>query len=387
MEDLSSAIRNAVQAQWPGLDLFYCHQHFLADVGKDILIDHYTRIRALLRHSEIRPQLRRFLKNVNKELGERRDEARWICRNLDNPDLLKEKGRSLKATSIAGGIAEWILSAPTEGKGRTFPYDLSHLSFCLRTQRALEALDRDVLPYLVGRTPKGEKLLFRLRGMLHLFLKSTALCRAVKRIQDSNAVFLRLREALRFADQDSAPGMNCEAIYKSPEEVRAAEEAVTRLREELREEVKGNPSPHVRKAIEIVLRHLDKYWDGLFGHCLPLSNSEERYLIVQRTNNMPERFFGRPKHFMRRVTGKKNVRREVDALSSQALIVFNLKTPRYVELVCGSLDRLPQAFRDLARKGKYPKASARERQATILDRKTRRNPDFAKSVAAAFAMS
>lgn len=386
MEDLSSAIRNAVLAQWSGLHIFYCHQHFLGDVGKDILLGHYKWIRALLRDSEIRPQLRRFLKKVNKAFGEKRDEARWICRNLDNPDLLKEKGRSLKATSIAGGIAEWILSAPTEGKGRGFPYDLSHLSFCLRTQRAYETLERDVMSYLVGRTPRGEKLLFRLRGILHSFLKSTTLRRAVKQIQDINAVFLRLREALRFADQDSAPGMNCEAVYKSPEEVRAAEEAVTRLREELREEMKRNPSPHVHKAIEIVLRHLDKYWDGLFGHCLSLSTSDERYLIVQRTNNMPERFFRRPKHFARRVTGKKNVRREVDALSSQALLVFNLMTPSYVELVCGSLDRLPQAFADLARKGKYPKTSARERKATILDRKTRRDPDFVKGVAAAFAM-
>ena len=243
------------------------------------------------------------------------------------------------------------------------------------------------MPHLVGRTPRGEKLLFRLRGILHSFLKSTTLRRTVKQIQDINAIFLRLREALRFADQDSAPGMNCEAIYKSPEEVRAAEEAVTRLREEFREEVKGNPSPHVRKAIGIVLRHLDKYWDGLFGHCLPISSSDERYLIVQRTNNMPERFFRRTKHFERRVTGKKNVRREVDALSSQALLVFNLKTPRYVELVCGSLDRLPDVFRDLARKGKYPKASTRERKATILDPKARRNSDFTKSVAAAFAIS
>ena len=102
---------------------------------------------------------------------------------------------------------------------------------------------------------------------------------------------------------------------------------------------------------------------------------------------MPERYFREPKRFERRVTGKKRVNREIDALSSHALIVFNLKNPSYVESVCGSLDALPRAFADLARKGKYPTTSVRESTATILDRKTRRDPAFAARVAAAFAMA
>lgn len=387
MEDLSSAIRKAVVAQWPGLPVFFCHQHFLSDVGKDLIGEHYAGIRALLRRCEIRPQLRRFLKTIGKELGEKRREARWICRHLDRPELLKRKGRSLKATSIAAGIAEWILSAQAEGTGRGIPYDLPHLSLCLRAQRALRFLDKDVVPCLVGITPRGEKLLLRLRGILYTFLKSTVLARVIREIGEINAVFLRLREALRLGAQSSPRGMNRDASYSSPEEVREAEEAVTRLRRELRRELKRRLSPHVRNAIKIVLRHLEKYWDGLFGHCLPVADSDKRYLVVQRTNNIPERFFRLPKRFERRVTGKKRVHREVDALSSQALLVFNLKTPRYVELVCGSLEQLPQAFAELARKGKSPKLSAGQSTASILDRKTRRDPDFAKSIGAAYAIA
>ena len=126
-------------------------------VRKSSYSDHYKRIRTLLRDSEIRPELRRFLKSITKELGENRDEARLICRNLDDPEFLKQKGRSLKATSVAAGIAEWVLSAKAEGTGRGFPYDLSHLTFCLRAQRALEILDRDILPWLTGRTPRGAR--------------------------------------------------------------------------------------------------------------------------------------------------------------------------------------------------------------------------------------
>ena len=385
VQDLSSAIRNAVLAQWPELPIFYCHYHFLADVGKDILGDHYKRIRTLLRDSEIRPELRRFLKSITKELGENRGEARRICRNLDDPKFLMQKGRSLKAISIAAGLAEWILSAKAEGTGRGFPYDLPHLIFCLRTHQALEILDRDILPGLTGRTPRGEKLLLRLRGILHCFLKSRKLARAIRQIQENNGVFVRLRDALRLAVKGAARGINDERIYQSPEEVREAEEAVTRLRDELRHELEARLPPQVKKSIKIVLRHLDKYWDGLFGHCLHISDDGQRYLMVQRTNNLAECFFRGIKRVMRRITGKKKLNREVDALPGHALLVFNLKNSKYVELVCGSLERLPEAFADLARKGRFPKPSTKERTKGFLDRKNRRKPDFPAAVACAYA--
>lgn len=384
VEDLSSAIRNAVLAQWPGLAIFYCHYHFLADVGKDVLGDHYRLIRSLLRDSEIRPQLRQLVKSITTELGEDRAEARLVCGNLEDPDFLTSKGRSLKAASVAAGIAEWILSAKAEGTGRGFPFDLPHLTLCLRAQRALGILDRDIIPRLTGRTPRGEKLLFRLRGILHCFLKSRKLVRAIREVQDINAVFVRLRDALRVAANGAARGMNATHIYRSAEEVREAEEQVVRLRDDVRRELQTGSATHVEKSIEIVLRHLEQYWDGLFGHCLKVSDDDRRYLMVQRTNNLAECFFRSIKRVLRRITGKKRLNREVDALPGHALLLFNLKNPKYVELICGSLDRLADAFADLARKGRFPKPSSEERTKGFLDRKNRRRPDFPAAAASAY---
>lgn len=385
VEDLSVPIRNAVREQWPALAIFYCHQHFLRDVGKDLLGEDYNRLRAVLRNSKIRPQLRRFLKTINKALGERKDEARQICQRLDDPDFLKGKERSLKATAVAGGVTEWILSAPAEGRGQGFPFDLPHLSFYLRARRALHILDERVLPNLTGRTPRGEKLLLRLRGVLHRFLKSTALLRIARQLEDIDVVFKRLRDVLRLAAADTGRGMNEESCYKTPEEVEETEQALTELREELRRELDSDSPPPRHKSIEIVLKHLDKYWDGLFGHCLALDDQQQRYLMVQRTNNMSERFFRRVKRYGRRVSGKKKLNREVDALPGHTPLVFNLKTPEYVERVCGSLDQLPAAFAELARKGKFPRPSRRESIASFLDRKTRRRSDFPEKATAAFA--
>lgn len=386
VEDLSRPIRNAVRAQWPNTPVFYCHQHFLADVGKDILTETYNRLREALRKSEIRSELRRFLKKVYKELGDQHDEARRICRHLDDPAFLKAEGRSLKGAAVAGAIAEWILAAAAAGTGKPFPYDLPHLALYLRARRALEALDQRILEQLKGRTPRGEKLLYRLRGILQKFLRSTALSRIARDLEEANSIFLRLRAALRLAAADSPRGMNEQDIYRSPQEVKEAEEALERLKEELRRENGSDPPPARRAAIKIVLSHLTKYWDGLFGHFLPLPDAE-RYLIVQRTNNLAERFFRSVKRFCRRTTGKRRLHREVDAFSDQILLVFNLKTPKYVELICGSLDRLPEAFADLARRGKLPKRSRSRSAHLILDRAKRRHPDFPTYSSRAFAGS
>ena len=138
VEDLSNPIHKGVLAQWPGLPVFYCHQHFRSDVGKDILAQPYSKIRGLLCRSKIRPKLRSFMKRINKDLGDKKNEAHLIFKHLGDAFFLKEKGRSMKASAVAGGIAEWILSPPAEGKGRGFPFDLLHLSFYLRATRAIE---------------------------------------------------------------------------------------------------------------------------------------------------------------------------------------------------------------------------------------------------------
>ncbi len=386
VEDLSRPIRNAVREQWPKTPVFYCHQHFLTDVGKDILGKAYNRLRDVLRQCEIRSELRKFLKKVYKELRDDHEEARRICQHLEDPGFLQGKGRSLKGSAVAGGIAEWILAAAAEGSGRPFPYDLPHLTLYLRTQRALEVLDRRILHQLKGRTPRGEKLLYRLRGILYTFLKSRALSRIAREIEDSSAIFLRLRAALRLDLAEPACSMNEDSTYRSPEEVRQAEQTLERLKEDLRRESESDASPTQRTAIKIVLSHLEKYWDGLFGHFLPLSDAD-RYLVVQRTNNLAERFFRSVKRFGRRTTGKRRLNREVDAFSDQMLLVFNLRTPKYVELICGSLDRLPEAFANLARRGKLPRRSRSRSAHLILDQKKRRQPDFPTQATKAFAGS
>jgi hypothetical protein len=381
--DLSGSIHKAVLEQWPGLPFFYCHWHLLADVGKDLLTESYACLRERLRQTEIRTKLRRLSKKVDKALGDQKAHARWICRHLETPDLWKTHGRSLKATAIAAGMTEWVLSAPAEGDGRGFPFDLPHLGLYLRARQARDMLETDALDHLKGRTPRGEKLLMRLYGILDGFLKSMALQRTVQEVQEANTLFTRLRDALRLTSQNSEKGLNGTVSFSSPEQALQTEADVHRLHQDLCRERETQVSVMKRNGIDIIVKHLDKYGDGLFGHCLVLGDPDQRSLMVQRTNNISERFFRGVKRFMRRITGKKKLNREVNAMPDQALLIFNLKTPGYVKLICGSLDNLAQAFAELSQKGKLTQ-HVRKPSSRFLDRKSRRSRDFPDQARALF---
>ena len=53
-----------------------CHQHFLADVGKDMLDPAHAELRALFRRAKVRPKLGALVRDLGRELGTEIEEAR-----------------------------------------------------------------------------------------------------------------------------------------------------------------------------------------------------------------------------------------------------------------------------------------------------------------------
>ena len=74
--------------------------------------------------------------------------------------------------------------------------------------------------------------------------------------------------------------------------------------------------------------------------------------LLERTNNILEGFFKGMKHSERRRSGRKVLTQDFEDLPAGAALVYNLKHEDYVAIVCGSLEKLPQAFTkiDLAKK-------------------------------------
>ena len=70
--------------------------------------------------------------------------------------------------------------------------------------------------------------------------------------------------------------------------------------------------------------------------------------------NLEKGLFGEMKHGERRRSGRKNLTQDLEHMEAAAAVARNLTRPDYVELVCGSLDDLPEAFAalDAARREK-----------------------------------
>ena len=90
-----------------------------------------------------------------------------------------------------------------------------------------------------------------------------------------------------------------------------------------------------QKACQIVVDHLDKYRDYLFGHVL---KKRPEKIVVPRTNNVQESLFRTIKRQCRRLHGRGHVRRDIDEMLEAAPLVLNLRNASYCETVYGGTD-------------------------------------------------
>ena len=67
------AIDELVDEQALAIPVLACHQHFLADVGKDLLEPSHAKLRALFRSSKVLPRLRALVRDLGRKLGPRID--------------------------------------------------------------------------------------------------------------------------------------------------------------------------------------------------------------------------------------------------------------------------------------------------------------------------
>jgi len=108
---------------------------------------------------------------------------------------------------------------------------------------------------------------------------------------------------------------------------------------------------------------------ALFGHPEVRAPNGVILAVVSRVNKVPEHFFGQEKQLLRRRVGRAHLGRDMEQQPAQAAFVRNLRDPLYVQLLCGSLDQLPEAFADLdARNLVPPTSSLRDHRRATLRR-------------------
>lgn len=357
MRDLGRAMQQAAAelvAQWEEpIPILACHLHFLRDVGNDLLDSSYGALRSLFRRFKIRPALRALARDLGGQLGPEIRRARQAVQQWQQGDDGTQRlpdGPAGLATVRA--LVQWVLDYAADATGDGMPFDRPYLDLyerCHQTQRALSAF---------LQTPPADRTVCRaarrLQRILDPLQRDLPCAPLVRQLQTRTKLFDQLRDALRLTSSRDTRRRAAGAPTDSPSQqvaelndIRAALERFTAALAEQRP-ARG-PAQDTRKAIDLILGHLERHGDYLWGHVISLpARAGGGIRLVERTNNLLEGFFHTVKHAERRRSGRKILTSDIECLPPAAMLALNLTRADYVATLCGSLARLPQAFADLA---------------------------------------
>lgn len=334
VHDLAGAGANALETlRARGVPELVCHYHFLRAVGEKLFDTPYEILRKLLSEHSIRGDLRALLRELKRYTRSDGYAGRFGAGAL-RPEL--------------PALVLWVL----EGRGQkdlSYPFALPHLGLVERCQQALAKAESWVPS---PRSVPERRALKALGSVVNRLQREPRCAIAVRRVERNQLAFEELRTALRLSNAElpsaedhlrqlplpALEARRMQQIEEAVEKYRGALEA--REREE--PATPANPSPSAT-----ILKYLRRYGARLFGH--PTRRDEDGWItaIVERTNNVAEHFFARQKQQLRRRLGRAHLGRDLDDQPAQAALAANLRHADYVQILCGSLDHLPEAFAEL----------------------------------------
>lgn len=355
MRDLGRAMTEACDDLVATLDtpvpVLACHLHFLSDVGGDLLREAHDQLRGLFRRFKTKPALRALARDLGRALGTDIAEARqglidW--QTCDDERHILPEAQAGVATVRA--MAQWVLDYHADGGDEGFPFDLPYLDLHARCRTACRAADAFL------RHPPVSARVRKALGRLHRAVQpadsEVPFVKVAQTLRARAELFAELRDVLRLRPEPAAghvlrPTVLC--TEQAAAELRDIEADVTRLKTSLvKRRPERGPAQDQRRAIDIVLTHLDRHGKYLFGHAIPLPAATGGGVrLVDRTNNCLEQLWDELKHGERRRSGRKILTQDFEQLPPAAALAMNLRSSDYVAVVSGSLDNLPHAFAQL----------------------------------------
>jgi hypothetical protein len=344
MRDLGRAVTPAVEDLILQLDIdipvLACHQHFLADIGKDLLEPCHSELRGFFRRTKTRPKLRSLVRDLGRKIGEQIDDSRKAVQQWQSMAEANHRiPEGPNGLAVVRTMAQWTLDYKAESKGLDFPFQRPYLDFYNRCSIGLRAMEAFL------RTAPDDRKVVGVMKRLHRILSAVSGqvpgLQIVQRMRRRAALFDELRNQLRLAsslpEQESENDLD---IMRSDFDKWIAE-----LKER---RPKRGPSEDIRNAIDTILKHVDTHGNNLWGHAIALPEYAGGGIrLVARTNELLENYFKQIKHLERRRSGRKNLTQDLEHLPASAALVHNLKDAKYVSIVCGSLDNLAKAFAQL----------------------------------------
>ena len=367
MRDLGRAVIQAatdfVTARDLDIPVLGCHLHFLKDIGKDLMRGTHDQLERCLRRSRVRPKLRAIARDLGRQLGSRLTRAQEALLEWQNCADLSDHRLPVGDVGVAAVrlLAQSVLDFPADGANLGFPFDVPMLDLFDRARRAARVADAHLRT--PPTDPKVRRALERVRGALRPVEVQVPVEQIARRLRMRKGLFQQLREALRL--HDIKPDGSPRPVRRDTEtaaELDGIRDAVRKLERLLvRTRPERGPATDERAAIDLVLDHLERHGDSLWGHAIPIGARRIRF--VARTNNGLEGAFRSLKHLERRRSGRKILTQDLEHLHPGAMLAMNLNDSAYVEILCGSLERLADAFAELDARGRGPSRSTSKHDA------------------------
>jgi len=335
VHDMGRGILKAVADVFPKVPDFICHFHFLRDIGKDLLGNHYDIIRKRLRKHQISSKLRYRAKQLKQTTDQSPELIHLLEAGLDDHPLPVASLERLADLNVYTLIS-WALAGKSEGDGYGFPFDRPHLSFAQRIRQL-----HGYVAQLPKRTHSRHKPTIKLHDDLKNMIKDKVLWKAVEDIEKRVLIFERLRKAMRIAPPSGRYGLNDEG---DKIDIRTIEYRVNTFRKWLTNHKDYRQDQDAKKMVA----QLDKYWEKLFADPITVQTATRTIQIQpQRTNNILEQFFRDFKRSNRRKTGNQSCSRMLRTMLAETPLVKNLQNPDYMSILLKGKTDLAEVFVDI----------------------------------------
>ena len=383
VHDLRKSLITAAGETFRGVHQFVCHYHLASDVGTDILSPHVDRLRRLFRRTEVRPKLGALCRSLRQFAVQEDGTEHVVSFVLDCrcASQLRQQVTPETAYGTLHALLSWILTFSRAGEGYGFPFDLPYLTLY---ERIVEVYT--VLEEASSLWPQKSRGVFgtlnRFKAILETVMSSEHTQEFRQIVADTRRdlrVFERFRAALRICPPGGKNRRNDEG---APPTLSSSRHKVllNTLRDSLRRQARQHTGSE--RACTIVVEHLDKYWEFLFGHVLA---SRPHPIVVPRTNNVEERIFRTLKRQCRRLHGRGHLSHDVDSMAAGTALVLNLRNVSYCQTVYGGAEPIkiaarfsevdPKAVRTLT------KSLRREKLSTRIPQKVEKMSDLPQRLA------
>jgi hypothetical protein len=359
MKDLSKQgrlVSEGVVNAYPDANIiiFACHYHFNKDIGKDILNAQHNALKDCIRG--IKATLSRYIRETCEIVGDDADSVEkeateWI-NDPGNATISSES----EGAAIVRYLIQWIMDSVDDGGGGQFPFELPYLLFydrVVRMAKISELLLNNIRDTRKSPTCRLLKLLNKATAVLAEDSKAEKIA---ERLRAKNELFLKLRSIMRLENGEDLDE-SCLTVEKYKEYCNSIKYEFDAYLDDLRKMlVSSKVSGDIKKAARVIVQHMEKYCDELWGHVIPVVYEEGNisYIVAEMTNDICEQFFAFQKASERRNSGRKNLGWELEKRPAAASLIANLQSPLYLGEVCGgSIENLPRLFADMEN-GIYP---------------------------------